>query len=220
MRRFPSRWSFLPIFFLLISGAIVASEQLIGNQNVPTSDDTLESAQMDEGEYPAWMDEVIESPGEVDPKRVYTFLCELPLRRPDAFTTACADFGEMVREIEWEKWGIEGASGSGIYSVNDCDPDCATGKRHEVPVRVWLEDATSDGKNYFLNTLKIVPVEAFDGSRAYRKNRHFNLYTEVTIDGVAYEGANWDVARDWKMNPHMRSKLPEWNEMSEKRKNG
>lgn len=208
MLRLSSRRYFLPIFLLLIVTAIFASERLFESQVVTASDDAPESAQMDEREYPAWMDEIIEKPAEVDPKQVYTFLCELPLRRPDVFTTACADFGEMVYEIKWDEWNVQGASGRGIYSVNDCDPDCATGKRHEVPVRVWLEDATSDGKNYFLNTLKIVPVEAFEGTQAYRQNRHFNLYTEVTLDGVVYEGAVWDVVRDWKMNPQMRSDLP------------
>jgi hypothetical protein len=73
---------------------------------------------------------------------------------------------------------------------------------------LWLEDVTTDGKYYYLNTLKIVPEEAFEGSQAYQKDSNFNLYTEVIVDGVAYEGAVWDVVRDWKMNPQMRSDLP------------
>ena len=158
--------------------------------------------------YPAWMDEVITPPPTVDERRIYTFTCELPMRKPDVFTTACADFGEMVREIAWEEWSIEKPMGNGIYSLNDCRPNCAEGTRSEIPVRVWLEDVTSDGKNYFFNTLKIVPLEAFEGSMEYAKNPSFWLYNDVELDGKTYQGATWDVSRDWKEFPEMRGELP------------
>ena len=203
MKRF-----FLPVFFVVVASAIFLSERFYSNTGSVLGEVVAESAYVDERSYPNWMDAYIEPPADVDPKLVYTFVCEFPDVQPDAFTTACADFGEMVREIKWEKWGVKGASGRGIYSVNDCEPNCADGTRHEIPVRVWLEDVTTDGKYYYLNTLKILPEEAFEGSQAYQKDSNFNLYTEVIVDGVAYEGAVWDVVRDWKMNPQMRSDLP------------
>lgn len=199
---------FLPVFFLVMAGAIFLSERFYTSTGPVLEEIVPESTYVDERDYPEWMDEFIEPPADVDPKLVYTFVCELPTRDADVFTTACADFGEMVRDITWDEWGIDGALGKGIYSVNDCDPNCAEGTRHEIPVRVWLEEVTTDGKYYYLNTLKIVPVEAFEGSKAYRKNPNFNLYVDVLVDGVKYEGAVWDVASDWKRNPHMRSDLP------------
>lgn len=203
MKRF-----FLPVFFVVVASAIFLSERFYSSAGPVLGEVLVGSTLIDERDYPEWMDEFIKPPAEIDPKLVYTLVCEYPDRRPDAFTTACADFGEMVREIKWEKWGVRGATGRGIYSVNDCVPNCAEGTRHEIPVRVWLEDVTTDGKYYYLNTLKIVPGEAFEGSQAYQKDSNFNLYTEVIVDGVAYEGAVWDVVRDWKMNPQMRSDLP------------
>ena len=203
MRRF-----FLPVFFVVIAGAIFLSERFYTSTGPALDEAVPESTYVEERDYPEWMDELIEPPADVDPKLVYTFVCELPTRDPDVFTTACADFGEMVHEITWDEWSVRGASGRGVYSVNDCEPSCAEGTRHETPVRVWLEDVTTDGKYYYLNTLKFVPEEAFEGSQAYRENSNFNLYVEVVVDGVAYEGAVWDVVRDWKMNPHMRSDLP------------
>ncbi|MFM8842013.1 MAG: hypothetical protein ACKOFU_04780 [Actinomycetota bacterium] len=199
---------FLPVFFFVMGGAIFLSENFYTSTGPVVEESVMTSTGVEERDYPEWMEEFIEPPADVDPKMVYTFLCEYPTRDADLFTTACADFGEMVRDITWNEWGAEGATGKGIYSVNDCEPSCAEGKRDEIPVRVWLEDVTTDGMYYYLNTLKIVPIEAFEGSKAYQENSNFNLYVEVVVDGVAYEGAVWDVARDWKMNSHLRSALP------------
>jgi hypothetical protein len=43
-----------------------------------------------------------------------------------------------VGQIQWESWSKIGASGKGIYAVNDCTPDCATGKLHKSGVTVTL----------------------------------------------------------------------------------
>ena len=192
---------FLPIFFTLTVLAIFFASRMDEGER-------LAEAPVEEQNYPAWMDEVIEPPLNVNPANVYTFTCEMPTRKPDVFTTACADFGERVNRVTWDEWNALGASGWGIYGVNDCDPNCAEGTIHEIAVRLWLEEATTDGRNYFLNTLKIVPVEALEGPTTYQNDQHFNLNTDVVIDGSTYQGAIWDVSRDWKDFPELRSRLP------------
>lgn len=195
---------FFPIFFLILSLALL----LIRSE--ATKNETLDEPKerSNATTYPLWMDEFIDPPPGVSPKKVYTFLCELPLRKSDTFTTACADFGEMIRDIKWELWSAEGAKGSGIYSVNDCEPDCASGTRHELPVKVWLVDTTTDGEFYYLNTLKIVPIATLEDQVNSKVSKYFNMNNLVRIEGRTFEGAVWDVSSDWKSFPNMRSKLP------------
>ena len=159
-------------------------------------------------DYPSWMDEFIDPPSGVEAKDVYTFSCELVLRKPDVFTTACADFGESVHSIKWSMWSAEGAKGTGIYSVNDCEPDCADGTRHEVPVYVWLLNTSTDGKNYFLNTLRIVPKDVYEGRVDEVVSAYARLSGEVIVEGKTFKGVEWDVSDDWKSFPDLRSKLP------------
>lgn len=103
----------------------------------------------------SWLTEYIEPPSNVPPSETYTFLCEVLVQRPETLTRTCADFGEKVFDIEWKTWGIEGAEGTGIYSFNDCNPDCAEGTRSEVPVSLRLDRVTTNGEKYFLNFLNI-----------------------------------------------------------------
>lgn len=195
---------FFSFFFLILFLAFLlmrienAENETLDKPNLTAGD----------GQYPSWMDEIIDPPPGVSPNKVYTFLCELPVRKSDVFTTACADFGEMIRDIKWDSWSAEGAEGSGIYSVNDCEPDCASGTRHEFPVRVWLEDTTTDGKYYYLNTLKILPLATIEKTPDLTVAKYFNVNNVVEINGKTFEGAIWDVSSDWKNFPNMRSKLP------------
>lgn len=160
-------------------------------------------------DYPTWMDKFVDPPAGVEPKDVYTFSCELVLRKPDIFTTACADFGVSIFDIQWSTWSAEGAKGTGVYSVNDCEPDCADGTRHEVPVYLWLSDASTDGRNYYLNTLRFVPKDVYEGRVDFVKGDHIQLSNSVVVEGKKLTGAEWDVSDDWKSFPNMRMKLPE-----------
>ncbi len=200
---------FFPIYVLLL---VLSFFSLIQSRNFSENSgmtSQLVEEEVVERDYPIWMDEFIDPPANVDPKHVYTFVCEYPMRRPDIFTTACADFGESVSSIEWTSWSAQGAEGRGVYGLNNCEPDCADGTIHSIKVRVWLEDVSTDGRNYFLNTLKIVPEVAFKGERDYANTQRFRLYNDVVIGGQTYLGATWDVASDWKYLPHMREDLPD-----------
>ena len=158
--------------------------------------------------YPKSMDQVVDPPAGIKPSDVYTFSCELVLQKPTAFSTTCADFGTAIFEVKWSMWSAEGAKGTGVYSVNDCDPSCAEGTRHEVPVYLWLLDSTTDGKNFFLNTLRIVPRDVFEGKVDEFRSNYVNLSGAVVVEGKKFSGAEWDVSSDWKNFPELRSNLP------------
>ena len=64
---------------------------------------------------------------------------------------ACADGNLAVQHISWAVWEGEKASGSGTFIYNDCEPDCADGKTHLVPVQFSLSSVAKDlsGKSVF-----------------------------------------------------------------------
>ena len=92
----------------------------------------------------------VEDVSQVKDSEVLTFLCESMTTKPDVATPNCADFGEAVFDIKWSQWSAKGAEGEGTYSINDCNPDCASGTRSSTPVYVFLNDLYSDGNRYFL----------------------------------------------------------------------
>ena len=94
--------------------------------------------------------EIVDDVSGIAPDDVYTFVCELIVQKPSEFTPNCADFGEAVFDIQWDSWSAEGASGRGRYSINDCEPDCASGTRHEALADVTLKNLKTDGESYFL----------------------------------------------------------------------
>lgn len=69
---------------------------------------------------------------------IYTYNCELLEQRPEQLTKFCADAGVYVYNINWERWGYNGAEGTGIYSQNLCEPSCAEGTRVEEKVDLYL----------------------------------------------------------------------------------
>jgi hypothetical protein len=164
--------------------------------------------ELTERDYPTWMDQYVDPPSGIDPKDVYTFSCEIIQRKPTAFSTTCADFGIAIFEIKWSTWSAEGAKGSGVYSANDCKPSCAEGTRHEIPVYLWLTDATTDGNNYFLNTLRFVPRDVYEGKVDEVVSEYVNLASSVIVEGKTFNGAEWDLSDDWKSFPELRGRLP------------
>jgi hypothetical protein len=122
---------------------------------------------------------------EISPDEVFTFLCEFVYQKPSQSTPNCADFGEAVFDITWISWSAEGAKGKGTYSINDCEPDCASGTRHEAPVDVALENLFTDGKRYFL--------------------RDFTYRAEKSALPGYPESGGWDTADFYINVPDMRS---------------
>jgi len=106
---------------------------------------------------------------------VWTYDCEFPVQRPEQIMLTCADGGMIVTDIKWQTWNTEEAIGSGTYSQNMCEPNCAEGKRVEVPVRLRLSELFEyKGRN----VLKSLDIKAVSGREL--------------PDGTA--GFTWDVA--------------------------
>jgi len=54
----------------------------------------------------------------------------------------------ILTDITWQSWNQNEAIGSGIYSQNMCEPNCAEGKRVNIPVRLKLSELFEyKGKN-------------------------------------------------------------------------
>ena len=118
---------------------------------------------------------------------IWTYNCELPVQRPEQIMLTCADGGMIVTDIKWQSWTSKGATGTGTYSQNMCEPSCAEGQRVEVPVRLRLSELFEyKGRN----VLKSLDIKAVSGREL--------------PDGTA--GFTWDVAEfavrmNWDVNP-------------------
>jgi hypothetical protein len=69
---------------------------------------------------------------------VFTVTCGIVDYKPGVFFKSCADGGIAVGEIKWDSWNKDGATGKGTYAINDCKPNCASGKLSKVAVSVKL----------------------------------------------------------------------------------
>jgi hypothetical protein len=125
------------------------------------------------------------SPVAIEQNQACAYNCEVPMQLPESITLTCADGGILVTDIEWNAWTINGASGSGTYSENICEPNCADGRRINVAVIVRLSEPFQyKGRNIF-QTLEI-EVEA--GSQL--PNGETNLLWNVSEFAVTM---NWDI---------------------------
>ena len=86
---------------------------------------------------------------------IWTYDCEFPVQRPEQIMLTCADGGMIVTDIKWQEWESNGATGSGMYSQNMCEPNCAEGKRVDTPVRVKLSELFEYKGRNVLRTLDI-----------------------------------------------------------------
>jgi hypothetical protein len=78
--------------------------------------------------------------------------CGTPTFSPKSITQYCADAGAGVVNIKWSLWGNTSAKGVGTYYINDCTPDCASGKTLKTSVNVLLNGlTTTHGKKYLMH---------------------------------------------------------------------
>ena len=117
---------------------------------------------------------------------VWTYDCEFPVQRPEQIMLTCADGGMIVTNIKWQTWDTKGATGTGIYSQNMCDPSCAEGKRVDVPVIVNLSELFEyKGKN----VLRTLDIEAV--SERELPNGNTRIFWDVSEFAVRM---NWDIS--------------------------
>ena len=95
----------------------------------------------------------------INPENVFTAECGYIDQKPEAVTLTCADGGISVQDIKWDKWRASGASGTGVHTVNQCDPDCVTGKWIEAPVEVRLSRLMTDGSKFYLTSFSAYSLD-------------------------------------------------------------
>ncbi len=91
----------------------------------------------------------------IAPEQVLTWDCETTEYKPESITLTCADGGVFVEKIQWSSWSQDGATGTGIYSENLCEPNCAEGKRVTAPVNLTLSNLTEYKGKFYLRTIDI-----------------------------------------------------------------
>ena len=96
------------------------------------------------------------------PTEVLTWDCEFPEYKPKVITFTCADAGLYVDKIRWTSWSQSGATGTGIFYENLCEPSCAEGKQVSEAVKVELSNLTPRKGKYYLRTLDIETVSDKD----------------------------------------------------------
>ena len=96
------------------------------------------------------------------PTEVLTWDCEYPEYKPKAITFTCADAGLYIDKIQWTSWSQKGATGTGIFNENLCEPSCAEGKQVSEEVKINLSDLTPRKGKFYLRTLDIETVTGKD----------------------------------------------------------
>ena len=120
----------------------------------------------------------------------WTYDCEFPVQRPLQIMLTCADGGMFVTDISWKTWTETGATGTGTYSQNMCDPNCAEGTRVNTPVSIKLSGPFAyKGRNL----LKTLDIQAVSGREL--PNGGANMTWDVSEFAVRM---NWDVEEEKK----------------------
>ncbi|MDP1721383.1 MAG: hypothetical protein Q8L08_10390 [Candidatus Nanopelagicaceae bacterium] len=91
-------------------------------------------------------------------EHVYVYNCGLVDFKPTSLTQFCADTGAGVRDIKWVTWSESGASGTGQYAINLCEPNCAAGKWKFADVKVRLSKSVHDQNKIVLSHVDIVSI--------------------------------------------------------------
>ena len=114
----------------------------------------------------------------------WTYDCEFPVQRPLQIMLTCADGGMIVTDITWNTWTETGATGTGTYSQNMCEPNCAEGTRVDLPVSIKLSNLF---KHKGRNILKTLDIQAVSGRELPSGDK--NMTWDVAEFAVRM---NWD----------------------------
>ena len=94
--------------------------------------------------------------------------CGKPTFKPTSIVVACGDGNNRLKSIKWQSYGTDAASGTATAQVNDCTPNCASGKFKNYPAAVTLTKPKNCGKGV---TQFTKPRETFTGSRPKGTNK-------------------------------------------------
>ena len=90
---------------------------------------------------------------DIKPYQVLTWDCEYAAYKPKSIMIYCGDGGAYISKIKWKTWNKDGATGTGEYYRNLCEPDCADGEIVHAPVKVSLSELTPRKRKFYLRTL-------------------------------------------------------------------
>ena len=78
------------------------------------------------------------APAAPGPNTVYAITCLQETFKPKQITVACGDGAVRVSKLKWTSWSTTQAQASGVYQVDRCNPDCASGATQSFPVKITL----------------------------------------------------------------------------------
>jgi hypothetical protein len=140
----------------ITAGAVFLSAALaVGFLQGTTSEPSIDAEQVP-------IQTPVSIPADLPDSKVLTWNCEIETHKPELIFFTCADGGLYVEKIKWSTWTKDGATGSGIFSENLCEPSCAEGQRVEAPVNVVLSNLTELNGKYYLRTLDIATSDGKD----------------------------------------------------------
>ncbi|AWB84133.1 hypothetical protein C3E79_06275 [Corynebacterium liangguodongii] len=95
---------------------------------------------------------------------------------PEEISLACADNNYVVSDLEWQGWNSESARATGTAWINECDPDCASGRMRKFPVQVRASEKRSCGYNLEVYTsLEVTYSSEVRSSEPLAANETFEL---------------------------------------------
>ncbi len=109
------------------------------------------------------------------PEHVYVYNCGIVDYKPQSMTPYCADDGAGVGNLDWEKWGADGATATGLYGVNLCIPTCADGKWKFADVDVTLSKSVKANGKTILSRIDIVTTDRKNLPQAHSPSMGWNL---------------------------------------------
>ena len=97
-------------------------------------------------------------------------------QKPSSITLTCADGGMYVSDITYSSWSETSAEGQGMFSMNDCNPDCADGNMINTPVTISLGKPKQDSQGKFIFSELIInsKTKLYNGS----KSAVFDIFME------------------------------------------
>lgn len=79
-----------------------------------------------------------------------------PVIRPSSYLLACASGQTLLTSLDWSTWTASQATGTGQFSQDDCEPNCADGTFVNAPVQVTLSELQRNSSNtpvYFVRMI-------------------------------------------------------------------
>ena len=70
--------------------------------------------------------------------------CTTPKIEPKRIVLACGDNNAYIGKAKWSEWGGEKAKGEAFLYLNNCKPNCASGRFISYGAKVKLKDIESD----------------------------------------------------------------------------